>query len=391
MTASGPVRRHVDELARRLLAPLLRLGTGASRDHADPLATVRLVSFDAEQGIQVTLRRGDTLLLFEIAPRDASDPCYAHTVRFNVAVRRAFEGAAPLTDADRGVADRVVALVRRREGLLPSFERPAPSTRTAVRELLVDRVLVPEGRGHYYLNPYVGCAIGCPFCWVAERADLSRSLDGQPRLAWGRWVDVKVNAPQVLADEVRRYPPGPVRLSPVVTDPYQPVERRYRVTRRCLEVLLPGGFAPVVLTRAARVVEDLPLLARFPRAALGLSIPSDDDRVRARFEPGADPVGRRIEALAAARAAGIATFAVVQPILPLDPEALAERLAPYVGAVRFDRFHGVERFRDRYEAEGQTHAMTDAFFAETEARLRDAFVRRGVRVDELDDLVSLLA
>jgi DNA repair photolyase len=384
-------RRATDELARRLFAPLLRPGGAFGADGGPEDAAVRLVSLDAEQGLNVTLRRDDTLLLFDLGPHDAAEPCYARTERFNVAVKRVFEGETPLTPADRAVADRVVALVRHRERLLPEFERPAPTTRSAVRLVSVDRVLIPEGRGHYYLNPYAGCAIGCPFCWVAERADLSRALDGQPRIPWGRWVDVKVNAAEVLAAEVRRFAPGPVRLSPVVTDPYQPLERRWRITRQCLEVLLPAGFSPVVLTRAARVSEDIPLLQRFARKAVGVSLPSDDDRLRRAFEPGGDPVDARLETLERLRDAGIPAFALVQPVLPLDVERLADRLAPLVKAVRFDRHHGAERFRDLYVEHGVEHALAPGWYEATAARLRAAFTARGVRIDDLDDMVSLLA
>ncbi|MCP4249457.1 MAG: radical SAM protein, partial [bacterium] len=224
----------------------------------------------------------------------------------------------------------MIALVRRREMELPEFERPTTSRRAEVREIRVDRLLIAEGANQYYINPYVGCMIGCEFCYVAERADFSRGLRGLPRLPWGRYVDVKINAAEILRAEVRRRPPGIVRLSPILTDPYQPLERRYRITRQCLEVLLEAGFTPVILTRAARVVDDIDVLARFSKLAVGLSVPTDDDRVRISFEPGGDPINDRLAALERLHGAGIPTFAVVQPILPMQPERLVERLAPNV-------------------------------------------------------------
>jgi DNA repair photolyase len=234
---------------------------------------------------------------------------------------------------------------------------------------------MPEGRGQYYLNPYVGCAIGCEWCYVAERADFSRELEGLPRLSWGRWVDVKQNAPEVLRQEVARHTPGIVRLSPIVTDPYQPLERRFRITRGCLEVLLEAGFSPCILTRSSRVLDDLPLLARFPHAAVGFSIPTDDDAVRRVFEPGAEPIEDRIEALQRLKEAGLSTFAVIQPVLPGNPERLAERLSPLIDVVRVDRMYGPG-------AHGEP---------QQEAALRDAFSRRGVPESELDDLSPVLS
>ena len=381
-SASAAPSRAVDGLVRQLLAPLLA---------ADGAAPWRVVGWDAEQGIGLSLARGDDVLLFELGRADPDRPCYAQTRRFNVCVRRAFDSATELGAAERELVERVVTLLREREQLLPEVERVPTARRSLVREIAVEQLLVPEGRGQYYLNPYVGCTIGCEFCYVAELADFSRSLEGLPRLAWGRYLDVKVNAPSVLAEEVRRLPPGIVRLSPILTDPYQPAERRYRLTRRCLEILLDAGFAAVILTRAARVTADLDLLRRFPATAVGLSIPTDDDRIRAAFEPGADPIDSRIEALAACREAGVRTFVVVQPMLPMDAERLVERVAPQVCAARIDRMHELARVRGLYERAGRLDATSDEFFARTEARLRACFARHGIAIDELDDLAGLLA
>jgi len=372
-----------DDAVRRLLEPLLGLTSPSPTGW-------RLVGWDAEQGVSVTLGRGDSLLLVEAEARDEARECYARTARFNVVVRRQFAGARDLTDDERRVADQVVRILGERERLLPVLERPAASRPSEVREVRVDRVLIPEGRGHYYVNPYVGCMIGCDFCYAAHRSDLSRALEGLPRVPWGRYVDVKVNAAEVLRREVREHAPGVVRLSPIVTDPYQPLERRYRITRQCLEVLLEAGFTPVVLTRAARVLDDLELLARFPRAAVGLSIPTDDDAVRRIFEPGGDPIDERLDALARCHAGGIRTFGVVQPMLPMTPERLVERMAPYVAVVRIDRMYEVPRSRALYEAAGRVDASEDAFFEKTAAALRTGFHAAGVTVDELDDLGSAL-
>jgi DNA repair photolyase len=281
--------------------------------------------------------------------------------------------------------------VRQREGRLPVVgERPAAARASAVREVSASRVLIAEGRGQYYLNPYAGCMIGCSYCYVGDRADFSRSLEGQPGYAWGRWVDVKVDAPAVLRREVRGLPPGPVRMSPILTDPYQPLERTYRITRQCLEVLLEAGFSPVILTRGARVVEDLDLLTRFPRAAVGLSIPTDDDAMRARFEPGADPIEARVEALARCHAAGLRTFVAVQPMLPMDPARLVDLTAPHAHVARSDRMYDLERAAHLYVAAEATEAMTDVFFARCDAALRRGFAARGVRLDALDDMDVLL-
>jgi len=375
-------RREIDGIAEDLFAPLLAPRSSTS--------AWRIVGWDCEQGLQIALARGENVVLVELEPRDEARDCFARTRLFNVCARRAFKAATPLGPDDRRLVDLVVSVVRAREGRLPAFEPCASARSSLVREIEVPRLLIPEGERHYYVNPYVGCTIGCEFCYVAPRADMSRRLEGLPSLEWGRYVDVKINAVDVLRREVREHPRGIVRFSPILTDPYQPLERRYRITRQCLEVLLEAGFAPVILTRAARVTEDLELLRRFPAAAVGFSIPTDDDRIRQKFEPGADPIPVRIEALARCRAAGLRTFAAVQPMLPMDPERLATQLAPHIDAVRVDRLYPSRSLRHLYEAAGMPEAAEDSFFVRMEAALRAAFAAKGVRYDELDGLDGLL-
>src|SRR5262249_51175382 len=190
--------------------------------------------------------------------------------------------------------------------------------------------------------------IGCSFCYVAQRADLSWGMQGLPELPWGRRLDVKVNAPEVLQRELRDHSPGVVRMSPILTDPYQPVERKYRVTRRCLEVMVGTGFVPFLLTRAVRSLDDLELLRQFERVAVGFSIPTNDDRYRAMIEPGADRVNARLDALETFAKAGIFTVVVIQPIMPMDVDALVDRVGPFVKAVRIDRMQFPERIRHLY-------------------------------------------
>jgi DNA repair photolyase len=372
----------VDGLVRQLIAPLL--GGRVSR------SGWRLIGWDAEQGISLSLERHGAVVLVELETRDDALDCHARTARFNVCARRQY-GSPELGPADRAMVDSLVGMLREREQRLPVVERVSTQRQAELRQIRVDKVLVPEGKAHYYVNPYVGCTIGCDFCYAAPRADFSRALEGLPELSWGSWVDVKVNAAEVLAHEVTLHPPGVVRFSPILTDPYQPAEKRFRITRQCLEVLLPARFAPIVLTRAARVSEDLELLASFERSCVGMSIPTDDDRYREIFEPGGDPIDLRIEALEKARARGVKTFAVIQPMLPMDPERLVRLLAPLVSAVRIDRMHFVERSRQVYVDAGLSWACSDQFFEETFGKLASGFRAAGVRVDELDDLAGLLA
>jgi DNA repair photolyase len=376
-----PIKRELEGVVRALLAPVLE-GRFAAPGW-------KLIAWDAEQGICLTFEREGTWVLLEFEQRNDRLDCYARTRRFNVCARRQFEDL-PLSDVDRELVDRVVDLIRAREGMLPDGERPACDSKTVVRQIVVDRVLMPEGKHHYYINPYVGCMIACPFCYVIDRADFSRRLESLPELPWGHWLDVKINAAEVLRREVQGVKRGIVRLSPILTDPYQPVERRYRITRQCLEVLVETDLAPVVLTRAPRIVDDLGLFKRFHRALVGFSIPTHADEIRQIFEPRADPIDERIEALRLLHGAGVRTFVVIQPVLPMDVDRLVEKIAPLVHVVRLDRMYLGERVQHLYERHGLEAFATETYADETIGRLTHAFRARGVIVDPLNELEPLL-
>jgi DNA repair photolyase len=377
-----PERRALDDAVGELLAPFV--------DGRFTSPGWTLISWDAEQAICLTFEGQQTCVLLEFEERSDRRECYTRTGRFNVCVRRQFEDA-PLTETDRRFVDAVIAVVREREGVLPDVERPPSSRKTVVREVLVDRLLMREGKHQYYINPYVGCMIACPFCYVIDRADFSRRLEGVPHLPWGHYLDVKMNAAAVLRRETQDGRRGTVRMSPILTDPYQSAERRYRITRQCLEVLLETELAPVVLTRAPRILDDIELLKRFPRALVGFSIPTDADEYRRIFEPGADPIPDRFDALRALHAAGVRTFAVIQPVLPMNVDRLVEHVAPFVRAVRLDRLYVVDRVKHLYDQHGLAEFATEAFADETIRRLTLAFRSRGVQVDPLDNLEPLLS
>jgi DNA repair photolyase len=341
----------------------------------------RLDEVDVEQGITLLLRGPNASLVVELEGRDPSRPCFAATERFNVYYRCLDTAEVGGAETRLAVLEALVALLRRREHRLPlSPPVDVEAGRVIVREVEVDRGLVPEGERAYYLNPYVGCMLACPFCYASHRAHFSRSLEGAATPPWGKWVDVKVNLPSVVAREVRTLDPGTVRISPIVTDPYQPLERRYRVTRRCLEAMVDTSFVPIVLTRASLVLEDVELLLRC-RSLVGISVPTDDDDVRAAFEPSTESIQSRLDTLRALKDAGLRTFAIVQPMLPLEPDFLVDRLAGLVDAVRIGPMFEKARIAPVYARVGREDALEPGWELRTLTALSAGFSARGVAVN----------
>ncbi|NIN63861.1 MAG: radical SAM protein [Anaerolineae bacterium] len=181
-----------------------------------------------------------------------------------------------------------------------------------VREIECKSILTKSGiEGvDYALNPYVGCEHGCEYCY----ATFMKRFTGHQE-EWGTFVDVRVNAAQVLARQLKRAKPGNITFG-TVTDAYQPLEERYCITRACLEVLLDYDFPVTVLTKSALVLRDLDLIKRLKEPVAAFTITTLDDEIRQRFEPHSSPIPERLEGLRVLADAGIPTWAFCGPLLP---------------------------------------------------------------------------
>lgn len=230
------------------------------------------------------------------------------------------------------------------------------------------------GSTGYTVNLYKGCTHGCIYCYAPSLTHDERR--------WGTYVDVKVNAAEVLARELRGARKDKVFLSSA-SDPYQPVEARYKVTQRCLKVLLRNDFPVSVLTRSPLILRDLPILTQFRHLRVGMSITSVPVR---EFEPGVPPLGRRIDTLRALSKAEIETWVSLAPVIPrlvmLDLDKLFYDLQEAgVSSVSFGilRFTGYEESKALFEATSGIRAEsvlegTD----EMVARLSDLVRRYGM-------------
>jgi DNA repair photolyase len=188
------------------------------------------------------------------------------------------------------------------------------------------------------LNPYSGCVHRCTFCYVRA---FERRADRPSDDRYGRSIRVKVNVADVLARELAR--PGWNRETVAIgaaTDPYQPAEGRYRLTRSCLEVLAAARNPFSIVTRGPMIVRDVDVLqAAAARAAVhvSFSVPTLDREIWRRTEPGTAPPRQRLRALQRLVEAGIDAGVGMAPILPGisdDPAQLAEvvRAAREAGA-----------------------------------------------------------
>jgi DNA repair photolyase len=186
----------------------------------------------------------------------------------------------------------------------------------------------------YSVNPYVGCEHACAYCYAANM----RRYTGHSKEPWGEFLDVKINAPEVLGKQLRRRKKGLVLVGSV-TDPYTPAEREFRITRQVLEALLEVDFPVTVLTKSDLVERDLDLFKQFSDVRVGFTINHLDRGLTQVLEPGTPPVERRIRALGTLDAAGIDTYVFIAPVIPFitDIDAIAE--ATGATDIRLDRLN----------------------------------------------------
>jgi DNA repair photolyase len=223
----------------------------------------------------------------------------------------------------------------------------------------------------YVINPYTGCQHNCLYCY----AHFMKRFSGHKE-PWGQFVDVKVNAPELLKKEITRKKMDRVWISGVC-DPYQPLEAKYSLTRQCLEILAQNNWPVAIQTRSPLVLRDIDILKTGSDFEVGFSVTTADDRIRKLFEPGAPPIDERVRALDELHRAGIKTYAMIAPMLP-GSENLAEILAGKIDHVILDRmnYHYADWVYRKY---GLLDKMTDEYFDHTKHILSAAFNELGIR------------
>lgn len=187
------------------------------------------------------------------------------------------------------------------------------------REIEAKSILTPCGIPgiDYVINPYIGCRFACKYCY----ASFMGRFVGKKVKDWGEYVYAKINAPELLEKELPRKMKNKGRGKEVflssVTDPYQGLEAKYKLTRQCLEILHKFDFQGTtsILTKSDLVTRDVDILKKL-NAIVGLTVTSTDDSISRYFEKFAPPVSQRFAALKTLNSKKIRTYAFIGPLLP---------------------------------------------------------------------------
>jgi DNA repair photolyase len=230
-----------------------------------------------------------------------------------------------------------------------------------IREIWSKSILSNSKIYPYTINPYVGCQHGCTYCY----ARYMKKFTGHTE-PWGMFVDVKVNAPQLLRREILKKEKAEVWISGVC-DPYQPLEKKYELTRQCLQILISADWPVAIQTRSPLVVRDIDILKEAKQIQVCFSIPTGNDGIRKLFEPHAPSIPDRVSALAELRNQGIRTGAMIAPMLP-GAEKLPGLLAEAVDYVLVDRmnYHHADSL---YRKHGLQETLSTDYFNNTSEQI----------------------
>jgi len=239
-----------------------------------------------------------------------------------------------------------------------------------VKEIEAKTILSKSQIYEYALNAYVGCQHNCSYCY----AKFMKRFTGH-REPWGAFVDVKINAPELLVREVKKKKKGHVWISGVC-DAYQHLEQKYRLTRRCLAILVENNWPITIQTKSPLVLRDIDILKKSADAEVGFTITTADKNVRRIFEPGTPTITKRVEALRILHEEGIRTFVMVAPMLPRADD-LPDLLKGKVDHALIDRYN--YHYADwAYKKHGMQWALDEDFSQQQGEHLRAAFEAAGI-------------
>lgn len=239
-----------------------------------------------------------------------------------------------------------------------------------IKEITSKTILSRSQIYDYVVNPYVGCQHGCAYCY----AKFMKRFTGHQE-PWGEFVDVKVNAAELLAKEIKKKPKGTIWVSGVC-DPYQPLEAKYQLTRKCVEIIVEHDWPLVIQTRSPLVVRDIDILKRGKNVEAGLSITTADDKIRRIFEPHAPPIPERLNALQKLHDSGIRTYAMIAPILP-GAEDLPKLLAGITDHILLDKMN-YNNADWIYKKHGFQEKNTDRYFEDIGDKIERECGRSGI-------------
>ncbi|MFH1180817.1 MAG: radical SAM protein [bacterium] len=177
--------------------------------------------------------------------------------------------------------------------------------------------------GGLAINPYVGCGHGCVYCYARFIKRFTGHIE-----KWGSFVDARMNIADILKKQLRspKYKGERIYIG-TVTDPYQPAEEKYKLTRSILQVLVNYGNPVSILTKSDLVLRDIDLLKKFKNIDINFTVATLDEKWKKFTEPNSSTIKQRLRVIEKLIKNGIAIFVMVGPYWPIftNPETMLKR------------------------------------------------------------------
>ncbi|MEW6418636.1 MAG: radical SAM protein [Nitrospirota bacterium] len=216
----------------------------------------------------------------------------------------------------------------------------------------------------------MGCQHGCNYCY----ARFMKRFTGHKE-DWGEFIDVKINASELLDREVKKKKAKRVWISGIC-DPYQPIEEKYKLTEKCLKILMKNDWPVTIQTKSPLVLRDLELFKKFIEIEVGFTITTADEEIRKIFEPKAPSIGERLKALSRLHSEGVKTYVMIAPLLP-GAEGLVKELKGKIDYAMIDKmnYHYADWVYRKYKMEW---AREGKFFIQKGRELKKSFEKEKI-------------
>ncbi|MEM5814995.1 MAG: radical SAM protein, partial [Candidatus Aenigmatarchaeota archaeon] len=190
----------------------------------------------------------------------------------------------------------------------------------------------------YCINPYIGCQHACKYCYASYYMEKIYGI----KKCWGSYVYIKINAVDILKKEILKKEKGSVYISSL-TDPYQPLEKKYEIVRKILEILTKNEWNVIVQTKSSLVLRDLDIFSTLKKVKIGVTIISLNKDITNKYETYASSIEERIRILKEIKESKIKNYVFIGPILPFtefrEIQELINYIKDYSDFFFFDKFN----------------------------------------------------
>lgn len=206
-----------------------------------------------------------------------------------------------------------------------------------IKEIKTKTIIVKSGLNvDYVINPYIGCLHGCIYCYARFMKRFTNHVE-----PWGKFIDIKINGPDLILEKATKKYRNKSILISSVTDAYNPIEAKYKLTRKILEKLVYIQPKLEILTKSDLVLRDVDLLKKFKNCFVVISFSSCQDDFRKQLEPLAVSINRRVAVLKKLKEEGIKTMVFISPIFPkiTDWQEIIRRTRDFVDEYWFENLN----------------------------------------------------